>query len=83
MDIQTLGEVKSFITRKVSGEEGADANNKKSDSLKSYDRDAITIALPQNQPFLFIDSAEIDGKKVTAKYEITGDEYFLEGHFSK
>ena len=39
------------------------------------------MTLPQQPPFLFLDSAEIDGDTIRASYPITGEEYFLEGHF--
>lgn len=37
--------------------------------------------MPQQPPYLFLDSAEIDGGAVRASYRITGDEFFLKGHF--
>jgi len=39
------------------------------------------MTLPQQPPFLFLDSAEVDGDVIRAQYTIKGDEYFLEGHF--
>ncbi|MEM9399743.1 MAG: phosphopantetheine-binding protein [Verrucomicrobiota bacterium] len=81
IDIQTLGQVKTFIKKKISGEEDSDESSENASESKKLDRDAITIALPQNPPFLFLDEATINGDVVLAKYHITGDEYFLEGHF--
>ncbi len=77
--IRTLGEVKNFIARKLSGE-GADDNG--SDKLiRHYNREEIVTILPQQPPFLFLDEAMIEDNIISAKYLIRGDEYFLEGHF--
>ena len=32
---------------------------------------------------MFLESATISGEKATARYKITGNEYFLEGHFKE
>ena len=38
--------------------------------------------LPRREPMLLVDEIEIDEQKVAhAKYHVTGDEYFLMGHF--
>ena len=38
--------------------------------------------LPHREPMLLIDECEIDEQKVAhAKYHVTGDEFFLKGHF--
>lgn len=79
-EIMTLGAVKRFISEKVKGGGKKDSRDD-DDGIKRLDRDNIAIILPQNPPFLFVDSAEMDGDTVRAKYAITGDEYFLEGHF--
>ena len=77
--IRTLGEVKNFIARKLSGE-GTDENG--SDKLiRHYNREEIVTILPQQPPFLFLDEAMIEDNIISAKYLIRGDEYFLEGHF--
>lgn len=77
--IHTLGEVKSFIARKLSGE-GAERNGTGKVS-RHYNREQIATILPQQPPFFFLDEARIDEKAVHAKYLVRGDEYFLEGHF--
>ena len=77
--IRTLGDVKAFIARKLSGADaagdGAEAR------ARSYGREEIATVLPQQPPFFFLDEAVIDDKTVRAKYLVRGDEYFLEGHF--
>ena len=78
-EIRTLGEVKTFITNKLSGTNGA--TEEKSVKVRHYDRMAVTSRLPQQPPFLFVDEAQIEGELVRAKYTVRGDEFFLEGHF--
>jgi len=46
-----------------------------------YDRAGVMALLPQQPPFLFLDSAEVAEESVTAQYTITGEEVFLSGHF--
>jgi acyl carrier protein len=79
-DIRTLGAVKSFIERKVSGG-GADDSEAGKTGVRHFDREAIATVLPQQAPFLFVDEASLDGETIRASYTVRGDEYFLEGHF--
>ena len=38
--------------------------------------------LPHREPMLLIDEAEkIDDNTATGRYTVTGDEFFLQGHF--
>lgn len=78
-EIRTLGAVKSFIDRKLSGATAAESAG--AAPGQSFGREDIALLLPQQPPFLFLDSAEVAGERVTAKYHIRGDEHFLEGHF--
>ena len=78
-EIRTLGEVKTFIERKVSGAPAPETGPGR--KVRQYSRLDIGARLPQQPPFLFLDEAEIDGGIVRAKYKIRGDEFFLEGHF--
>ena len=77
--IHTLGQVKSFIARKLSGEAGGPNGADK--LIRHYNREEIAIILPQQPPFFFLDEAMIEDQSITAKYQVRGDEYFLEGHF--
>lgn len=47
------------------------------------DKDGIKAILPHREPFLLIDEVTelIDGKSATAKWTLTGNEYFFKGHF--
>ncbi len=78
-NIRTLGEVKAFIEQKISGASAKPAEAEK--KISRYDRIELGSRLPQQPPFLFLDEAEIEGDTIRAKYKVTGDETFLEGHF--
>ena len=78
-DIRTLGEVKSFIVRKISA--GTAEEAEPVTKRRRYTRDDILARLPQQLPFFFLDEAEIEGDTVRARYLVRGDESFLEGHF--
>lgn len=45
------------------------------------ERSAILEYLPQADPFVFIDSAEISEAAIIGEYTITGQECFMAGHF--
>lgn len=77
--IHTLGEVKTFIVRKISG--GPVGPAAAVSKTRRYTKDEILARLPQQFPFFFLDSAEIEGDTIRARYRVRGDEYFLEGHF--
>ena len=49
--------------------------------MATYDREGVISMLPQQPPFLFVDSAEVCDDGVTGKYKITGEEVFISGHF--
>lgn len=78
-EIRTLGEVKSFIQRKIT--EAPEAGGTVVKKARTYNRVDIGMRLPQQPPFMFVDEAEISGNVVRARYTIRGDEAFLEGHF--
>ena len=44
-------------------------------------RDAIMKILPHRPPMLLIDEGELIDGISTCKYTVTGDEFFLQGHF--
>ena len=78
-EILTLGQVKTFIARKISG--GGEQDAGKAIKVRRYTREDIALRLPQQPPFFFLDDAQIDGNIVRARYRLRGDEFFLEGHF--
>ena len=50
---------------------------------KSYRIEEIASLMPHREPFLFLETAKIDDKEAIATYRISGNEYFLEGHFKE
>jgi 3-hydroxyacyl-[acyl-carrier-protein] dehydratase len=47
------------------------------------DSDALVALLPHRPPFRFVDSVDeiVPATSITARYQVTGDESFLAGHF--
>ena len=75
-DLRTIGDVKSYLNAKAKGEEPPKRS-------KTYRIEEIASLMPHREPFLFLESASISGDKATARYKISGNEYFLEGHFKE
>jgi 3-hydroxyacyl-[acyl-carrier-protein] dehydratase len=75
-DLRTLGDVKVYLDAKAKGEEPPKRS-------KSFRIEEIASLMPHKEPFLFLESAKIDGSEATATYKISGNEYFLEGHFKE
>mgnify|MGYP003430383725 FL=1 len=45
-------------------------------------REELKNYLPHREPMLLVDEIDIDENKVVhSKYHVTGEEYFLKGHF--
>lgn len=44
-------------------------------------RDDVKTFLPHREPMLLIDDVIQDGEYAIAHYHVTGDEFFLQGHF--
>ena len=51
--------------------------------MTALDRDAIQAVIPHRDPFLFVDEiVELEpGVRALGRWTITGDEWFLQGHF--
>jgi len=47
----------------------------------AYANDAVLARMPIQPPFLFLDEARVGAARATASYRITGQEFFLQGHF--
>ncbi len=73
-EIRTLGKLNQFLRNKFAGATAAP-------DTKQYSHEHIALVLPQQQPFLFLDTAELGEETVKAQYRIKGDEFFLAGHF--
>ena len=44
-------------------------------------RDEIKEFLPHREPMLLVDDVEMEGNEAIAHYHVTGEEFFLKGHF--
>ena len=45
------------------------------------DREAIKRLLPHREPMLLVDEVTTDGDAARGRYAVTGEEWFLRGHF--
>ena len=75
-DLRTIGDVKAYLSAKAKGE-------KPPTRSKTYRIEEIASLMPHREPFLFLESVKIDGEEATGTYKISGNEYFLEGHFKE
>jgi 3-hydroxyacyl-[acyl-carrier-protein] dehydratase len=75
-DLRTIGDVKAYLNAKAKGEEPPKR-------MKTYRVEEIASFMPHKEPFMFLESATIAGDTATARYKISGNEYFLEGHFKE
>jgi len=74
LELRTLGDLKQFIGEKVTGLA----------SVKRAERFAIeqvAALMPQQDPFLFLQEAALEGVSGRGTYVISGKEPILEGHF--
>lgn len=73
-NLRTLGDIKVFIDCKARGvPPPAPAEH--------YGIEAILQRMPIQPPFLFLNEAEVAESGASGKYKITGEEFFLKGHF--
>lgn len=79
VNIRTLGQVKTFVAEKSSLSPSRNGTSHHQSTRLS--REQILLTIPHQPPFLFIDSAEITDDVIRGEYRVTGDEFFLEGHF--
>ena len=75
-DLRTIGDVKVYLQAKAKGEEPPVR-------AKTYRIEEIASLMPHREPFLFLESVQINGDETTGSYRISGNEYFLEGHFKE
>lgn len=72
--LRTLGDLKRFIAAKVEGVETETGASR-------FPVEQVAAIMPQQDPFLFLHEASLDGRSARGKYRISGNEAFLEGHF--
>ncbi|MEC8355537.1 MAG: phosphopantetheine-binding protein [Verrucomicrobiota bacterium] len=75
-DLRTIGDVKVYLQAKAKGEAPPVR-------AKTYRIEEIASLMPHREPFLFLESVQINGDETTGSYRISGNEYFLEGHFKE
>ena len=75
-DLRTIGDVKVYLQAKAVGEEPPVR-------AKTYRIEEIAALMPHRDPFLFLESVQINGAETSGSYRISGNEYFLEGHFKE
>lgn len=75
-DLRTIGDIKAYLNAKAKGEEPPKRS-------KTYRIEEIASLMPHREPFLFLESVSINEDKATSVYKISGNEYFLEGHFKE
>lgn len=73
-NLRTVGDVKTFIDCKVRG-------LPLPKPTKFIPIEQIASVMPIQPPFLFLNEASVSSSAANAKYKITGQEFFLQGHF--
>ncbi|MBA3849221.1 MAG: FabA-like domain protein, partial [Opitutus sp.] len=72
--LRTVGDVKTFIECKVRG-------LPLPKPTKFLPIEQIATVMPIQPPFLFLSEASVSAHGANAKYKISGQEFFLQGHF--
>ncbi|MDG1173122.1 MAG: phosphopantetheine-binding protein [Opitutales bacterium] len=75
-DLRTVGDVKAYLNAKAMGVEPPKRS-------KTFRIEEVASLMPHKDPFLFLESLTVEGDEVRGDYKITGNEYFLEGHFKE
>ena len=70
----TIGDIKTFVDCRARGVTPPAP-------AKALMGDELRAIMPISAPFLFLDDARISPVQATASYRITGQEFFLAGHF--
>ncbi len=72
--LRTLGDIKTFIDCKIRGLPPPKPS-------RFLPIEHIAMVMPVQPPFLFLNEATVGANGASAKYKITGEEFFLKGHF--
>jgi len=75
-DLRTIGDVKEYLDAKVRGVQVPARS-------KTFRIEEVASIMPHREPFFFLEEVTIDGDEARGNYKITGNEYFLEGHFKE
>src|SRR5436190_2418084 len=73
-NLRTVGDVKTFIDCKIRG-------LPLPKPTKFIPIEHLGAILPMQPPFLFLNEASVSSTVANGKYKISGQEYFLQGHF--
>ena len=73
-NLRTVGDVKTFIDCKVRGLPPPKPT-------RHLPIEQIASVMPIQPPFLFLNEASINNQGAQGKYKISGQEFFLQGHF--
>jgi 3-hydroxyacyl-[acyl-carrier-protein] dehydratase len=73
-NLRTVGDVKTFIDCKIRG-------LPLPKPTKFLPIEHIGAVMPFQPPFLFLNEASVSSTAANGKYKITGQEFFLQGHF--
>jgi len=73
-NLRTVGDIKTFIDCKIRG-------LPLPKPTKFIPIEHIGAVLPMQPPFLFLNEASVSSTAANGKYKISGQEYFLQGHF--
>lgn len=73
-DLRTIGDVKGYVNAVAQGLPPPEKPVR-------VDVAEIVLAMPQQPPFLFLQEAEIRPAEARGTYKVSGQEFFLEGHF--
>ncbi|WP_068770971.1 phosphopantetheine-binding protein [Termitidicoccus mucosus] len=73
-NLRSIGEVKVFIDCKLRGVPPPAP-------ARFLPIEQIAAVMPMQPPFLFLNEASVGASGAEGKYKITGDEFFLQGHF--
>jgi 3-hydroxyacyl-[acyl-carrier-protein] dehydratase len=73
-NLRTVGDVKTFIDCKIRG-------LPLPKPTRFIPIEHIGAVMPMQPPFLFLNEASVSSTAANGKYKITGQEFFLQGHF--
>ena len=73
-NLRTIGDIKVFVDCRARGLPPPPV-------ATTYANDAILARMPIQPPFLCLDEARVSSTRATASYRLTGQEFFLQGHF--
>lgn len=73
-NLRTIGDIQTFIDCKVTGKPVPTPT-------RFLPIERIVEVMPVQPPFLFLQDASVNSALASARYKVSGSEYFFEGHF--